>query len=366
VRIVMVIPVLRSVGGLERVATTLAVELAQRGHRVVVCWSREGEFARTLRDGGVELVRIRRPRPKPQQLLPAAWDLGRVLARERPDVVHAHNPAPGLAARLARTLARTRRTAVVTSFHGVHPEYARFSTLALRAADLVIAVGSTSGRALGLPPSRVVTIVNAIVETPMRPVAEIRRELGAEDAELVVNVARYVGLKNQALLLDAIARLAPSRPRLRAVLVGDGELQPGLKARAERLGISDRVSITGHRADAVDVIAAGDVFALTSDREGLPLTILEAMTYGRPIVATSVGSIPDTIEHERTGLIVPPRDLDALTHALERLLDDRGFAERLGAAARSSVRRRHSVEQMVERTLAAYASAAERRRASVR
>src|SRR4051794_24121472 len=105
-RIVMVIPSLTSVGGLERVATTLATRLAARGHRVVVCWSEEGPFADTLREGGVQLVRIRRPRPLPHRLLPAAWDLGRVLAREQPDVVHAHNPAAGVAAALARRLGR--------------------------------------------------------------------------------------------------------------------------------------------------------------------------------------------------------------------------------------------------------------------
>jgi glycosyltransferase involved in cell wall biosynthesis len=361
VRIVMVIPSLHSPGGLERVSTTLAVELARRGHRVVVCWSKHGGFADVLAAGGVELVRIRRPRPLPHRLLPAAWDLSRVIARERPDVVHAHNPAPGLAAAIARILARRRSTALVTSFHGVHPEYARFSSLALRPADLVVAVGESSARSLALPDGKVVTIVNAIVEEQVAPRAVIRRELGAEDGELVVTVGRYVPLKNQALLLDAVARLAPSRPRLHAAVVGDGELEEELRAQAERLGIADRVTVTGNRDDAVAVIAAADVFALTSDREGLPLTVLEAMTYGCPVVATNVGSVPDAIEDGVTGLLVPPRDLDALTAALERLLDDRALAERLGAAAHETVASRFSVERMVEETLRAYETAASRR-----
>jgi glycosyltransferase involved in cell wall biosynthesis len=361
VRVVTVIPSMQAIGGLERVATTLAIGLSRRVERMVVCYSHPGPFEQTLADAGVELVRIRRPSPLPHRLLPGAIDLARVLRRERPAVVHAHNPAAGVAARLACTLARARETAVVASFHGVHFEYARFVPLTVRAADIVIGVGPSSTRALGLPPSRAVTIQNAVVEEPVRAAADVRAELGVGDRELVVNVARYVGLKNQALLLEAIALLAPRRPRLSAVLVGEGPLQSELEQRAQTLGIADRVRIVGFRADAVSVIAAADVFALSSDTEALPLTLLEAMTHARPVCSTDVGSIGDTIEDGVNGLLVPKGDAPALAEALDRVLGDPAYARRLGAAARETIRRRYSVDVMVERTLAVYESAARAR-----
>jgi glycosyltransferase involved in cell wall biosynthesis len=196
----------------------------------------------------------------------------------------------------------------------------------------------------------------------VRPAAEVRAELGlATGDELVVNVARFVELKNQALLLDALADVAAQRPRLHAVLIGDGPLREQLERQADRLGIADRVQIQGFRPDAVDVTAAADVFALSSDTEALPLTVLEAMTYGRPIVSTGVGSIPDTIADGVDGLIVPRGGRSELAAAIERLLEDRAFAERLGAHARGTIEARYSVDRMVGRTLAAYASAVARR-----
>jgi glycosyltransferase involved in cell wall biosynthesis len=359
VRVVMVIPsLLVADGGLERVATTLAVGVAAHVDRLVVCYAEPGEFEEPLREAGAELVRIRRPRPLPHRLVPASIDLARVLERERPDVVHAHNPAAGVAARLARIATRTERTGIVASFHGVHLEYAAFTRLAVRAADVVVGVGPTSTRGLQLPPGRAVTILNAVVDAPVRPRDAVRAELGATDAELVVHVGRYVPLKNQALLLEALARIAPRRPRLRAVLVGDGELRAELEQRARQLGLGDVVSVLGPRTDAVDVIAAGDVFALSSDSEALPLTLLEAMTHGRPVCSTAVGSIPDLVADGQTGLLVPPRDAAALAEAIERLLDDPALAERLGAAGRAAVLARYSVGTMVERTLAVYESVA--------
>jgi glycosyltransferase involved in cell wall biosynthesis len=362
VRVVTVIPSMQAIGGLERVGTTLALEIAPRVERLTVCYAHPGPFEQPIRDAGIELVRIRRPSPPPHRLLPAAVDLARVLRRERPDVVHAHNPAAGVAARIARTLARLPGTAIVASFHGVHFEWARFTRVTVRAADVVIGVGPTSTQGLGLPPGRAVTVPNAVVAAPVREAAEVRAELGAADAQLVVNVARYVGLKNQRLLLDALARLAPERPRLRAALVGEGELRGELEAHAERLGLADRVSLLGFRADAVDVIAAADVFALSSDSEALPLTLLEAMTHGRPVVSTAVGSIPDAVADGESALLVPPGDVDAFSAALARLLDDPQLAARLGAAGRETVERRYSVGRMVERTMAVYESAIARRR----
>lgn len=351
----MVIASLGATGGLERVATTLALGLAPRVERLVVCFARQGPFEQDLRDAGIELVRIHRPKPRLDRLLRSTAGLTQVLRRERPDVVHAHNPAAGLAAALARRASGSGRTAIVTSYHGLTGGNVGVAARLLRTSDLVIGVGASSTQALeehGL--TRTTTIPNAVTAAPQRTAAEVRAELGAPDGvPLVVSVGRYVPVKNQALLLAALGRLG--RP-YRAVVVGAGPLEDELRAAAPA-----EVSVTGPRGDAVDVIAAADVFVLSSDSEGLPLVLLEAMALGRPIVSTAVGSIPDAVRDGVSALLVPPGDAGALSAAIRSVLDDPELAARLGAGALAASAE-FSVDAMVERTLAAYASAVERRR----
>jgi glycosyltransferase involved in cell wall biosynthesis len=363
VRVVTVIPSLRATGGLERVATTLAVGVVERVERLVVCFALPGPFEAPLRDAGIDLVRIERPAPSLRGQLWAPLQLARIFRRERPDVVHAHNPAAAAAVSTARLVSGRRDAAIVTSFHGGPNEQARLASLVLGAtSDLVVGVGPTSTRALGLPPGRTVTVLNAVDAEPGRSREEVRRSLGAEDAELVVNVGRYFGLKNQALLLDVLAEIAPRHPRLRALLVGAGPLEDDLRARVRQLGLEGVVDITGERRDVLDLVAAADVFVLSSDTEALPLALLEAMTLGRPVCSTAVGSIPDVVADGVSGLLVPPRDSGALAAAIERLLGDPEGAARLGEAGRRDIVRRFSVEEMVERTLIVYEDAARARR----
>jgi glycosyltransferase involved in cell wall biosynthesis len=319
-----------------------------------------------LREAGIPLHHIVRPRPRPDLLVRAALDLAPVLRRERIDVVHAHGPAAGAAAGLARRLARRRDVAVVTTYHGVPPERVPRAVSALRRSDVVVGVGPWSTRSLieaGLPEELTATVYNAVSVRRGRPRDVMRAELGvALDAELVVNVGRYADQKNQLLLLDALARLAPSRPRLRALVVGTGDLQAALRARIDELGLQEVATLTGPRDDAVDVIAAADVFALTSHWEALPMVLLEAMGVGAAIATTDVGGVRDVIRDGETGLVVPPGDVVAVAAAVGRLLDDDPLRTRVAAAARSLVESDLSEEAMVEGYLRVYSDALSRRR----
>jgi glycosyltransferase involved in cell wall biosynthesis len=359
-RVLQLIPTLQT-GGLESVAARLAIALQERVESVLVATAGGLPFSRTLADAGVRIRIVPRPRPQPGRLVVSAFALARLLREERPHVVHAHNPAAGVVAGLARLLAGDRRLAVVTTYHGVMAHrVGRASLASALASDLVVGVGPQPTRALlaaGLPRSRSATVFNGVDVHPSRPPAETRRSLGVEDAELVVTVGRYVPEKDHALLLDALALLAPARPRLRALLVGYGELEDDLRRRIDALALSDRVTLTGPRADAVDLTAAADVFALSSISEGLPLGLIEAMSLARPIAATAVGGIPDVLAHERSGLLVPARDAGALAAALARLLDDRLLAARLGREAQAFAERHCSEARMVERYLVLYAAA---------
>jgi glycosyltransferase involved in cell wall biosynthesis len=368
-RVLQVIPVL-AFAGLERVATMLTLGLSTRVADVTACTSGtvdEAPFEDALRAAGVRIEHIPRPRPRPRPLLSSARALARAFRHRDPHVVHAHNPAAGAAAALARALARRPDIAIVTTYHGVLPSRMGRATRALSlSSDFVVGCGPTATsqlRALGLSIDHSATVFNAVEAVPTRSAAEIRQELGVEEAELIVTVGRHVEEKNQALLLDAVALLAGRRPRLHAVLVGDGPLRDELRAQIGELGLEERVTLAGERPDAVDVIAASDVFVLSSSNEALPLVVLEAMALGRPVVATDVGGVGDAVQHEQSGLLVPPGDAPALAAAIERLLDDKELSGRLGAQAREFAVSHCSVEAMIESYSTIYAQAVTGRRA---
>jgi glycosyltransferase involved in cell wall biosynthesis len=363
VRIIQVIPSLAA-GGLERVATTLTLELHRDGDRVVVCTrgaTHHRGFLEELQAASVPIVPIHRPRPRPDLLLRAAVDLAGVVRRERPDLLHAHNPAAAGAAAAARLLAGRRDLPVVTTFHGLVTGSAESAVRLLRrASDVVVAVSPAAAAELvgaGLDAGRVATVLNAVAVPALREREDVRRELGLEDAELVVTVGRYREEKNQRLLIEAARLLAPERPRLRVLIVGIGDLEEELRTRARDAGLADVVTVTGLRRDPVDLAGAADVVTLTSTREALGLTLLEAMAAGTPVVGTAVGGIPDVIDDGRTGLLVPSGDAAALAEALRRLLDDRALARRLAEAGRAEVEHRFSVGAMTAGYRAVYDSA---------
>lgn len=364
-RVVQVIPTLKT-GGLEHVSTTLAVGLAGRVERVVVCTAGGPAYERRLHDAGIEIVPVTRPKPPTlRRVVRTARELARVFRAERPHVVHAHNPAAALAAALARLLGRMPGIALVATYHGVSPTRLAVARRAfMTGTDVVVGIGPTATEALraaGVPEDRAATVFNAVDVVRRREPAEVRAEFGAEEAELVVTVGRYVPEKNQALLLEALALIAPRHPRLRALLVGFGRLEEELRSHVARLGLDDVVVLTGAREDAVDLAGAADVFVLSSAEEALGLSLIEAMTLGRPVIATRVGGIVDLVEDGRTGLLVETNDAGALAAGIERLLDDRELAARLAEAGAEHARRTFSVETMVDGYLDAYRQATERR-----
>jgi len=353
-------------GGLERVATELTLGLAARGDRVLVASSGGEPFGKRLRDAGIQVSTVPRPRPQPKRLVSSARALARVLGAERQDVVHAHNPAAGAAAAIARRLAGQRELAIVTTYHGVEPgSFGRAQRALALSSDVVVGCGPGVTRELqaaGIRASHSATVFNALELTRARGEDAIRDEFGAGDAELVVTVGRYEPEKNQALLIEALALLAPARPRLRALIVGIGGLENELRQLVRARGLEGVVTLTGQRGDAHDLMAAADVVTLSSVREALPLVVIEAMALGRPVVSTDVGGVSDLVRHERTGLLVPSHDAAALGGAIARVLDDRTLAADLGSAAQALAGRLCSAETMVDRYRLLYEDAIAGRR----
>jgi glycosyltransferase involved in cell wall biosynthesis len=181
--------------------------------------------------------------------------------------------------------------------------------------------------------------------------AAIREELGIPSrARVLVTVGRLVKEKNHALLLRAVSPLLREDRRL--VLVGDGPLRDDLRAQIEQLEGRRYVHLTGARRDIPELLASADAFVLSSESEGLPIGLLEALAAGLPAISTAVGGIPATIRSEDTGLLVPPGDEAALTAALRRVFDDDPALAGVAARGRSHVVETYSAEKMAS----AYAS----------
>ena len=203
---------------------------------------------------------------------------------------------------------------------------------------------------VSLPEGLVTVIPNGVppldLDPPPRDIAD----------PLVGVIARFDPVKGVDVAIEAVARLGG----VHLDIAGDGRERPAIESLIDRLGVADRVRLLGYRADARHLLATFDVFVLASRLEGMSMSIIEAMLAGTPLVATDVGSIREVIEHEVTGLIVPPEDPEALAQAIRRLLDDPAWARDLADAARSVALDRFtaaanvaSFESLYDRVLAA-------------
>lgn len=161
-------------------------------------------------------------------------------------------------------------------------------------------------------------------------------------------VGRLNPQKNHRLLLNALARVVPKAPSIRCLIVGDGGLESELREQTAALSLEDRVSFLGMRSDIPEILAAADASVLSSDWEGNPLAVMEAMAAGKPIVATSVGGVPELVP-EGAGLLVPPKDVEALAQAMYQLASDPGLRIRMGSAAFEYAQREFSAAMMTRR-----------------
>jgi len=281
------------------------------------------------------------------------------------DVVHTHTH---MAARvLARLAGTSARVAIVDHLHiENHFRPQRLPAAGLRAldnttarlSDRLLAVSDDTRRAFvaqGYPADRIETVSNGI-QLPVEDRSNgLRAELGVPaEAPLVGEIARLCDVKGQRELIQAAARV----PGLHVVLAGEdleagGAFRESLVAEAERAGVADRVRFAGFRP-AESVLGALDVFVLPSWIEGMPITVLEAMAHRKPVVATPVGGTPELVVDGETGLLVPPRDPEALADALGALVADPQRARRLGEAGYARVAERFTVERMTTRVLEVY------------
>jgi L-malate glycosyltransferase len=340
-------------GGQNQVRLT-ATGMKSRGHEVVLAARRGGILAARAREAGLLVHEI----PFGSELSPrAAVAMAGVLAAVRPQIVQAHDPH-ALTACLLATAPRPRLPIVATRRVDFVPRSFP-SRLKYQVCPRVIAVSRAAYDVMagaGVYEERLRLVYEGVSDRAPRPGGrEALAALGVPpSAPVVGNIAALVDHKDHATLLDAAAVVLAVRADVYFVIVGDGERRAALETKARALGLSGRVIFAGFRDDVDALLPAFDVFCLSSQMEGLGTILLDAMAFGRPIVGTAAGGIPEAVADGATGRIVPVRDSRALAHALLEVLGDGARATAMGRSGRRRFEERFSAERMVAETLAVY------------
>jgi glycosyltransferase involved in cell wall biosynthesis len=340
-------------GGSEKVALDIALHLdADRFESSVSALDLNGDLARELESAHIPHHVFHR-----KGLEPGVFKrIYQWIAHRRIDVVHTHHFTQLLFAALPARLAGARI---------VHTEHEFFSytqsavprTLIrplARLCDAMTVVGPEVAdyfvRTIGIPRERLTIVPNGVdVGTFDYDADAARRELGLEPGELVIGtVGRLEPEKDQITLLDVFRQVRATHKQARLVIVGDGRMADELKAHAERIGVAGATLFLGYRRDVAKLLAAMDVFVLTSIREGLPISLIEAMAARRPVVASNIGSVRDLVQDGDNGLVVPARDTGAFSGAVERLIQSPELRQTLAEAGRRTVEASFSLPAVIK------------------
>ena len=359
-----------NIGGATVHVVQLDAGLREAGYACLLVTGREGASEGSMRDLAqarqVQLADIPELGREiaPLADLVALRKLYRLMRREKPHIVHTHLAKAGFLGRIAARLAGV--PVVVHTFHG-HVFHGYFSPPKTR---LFLAMERLGARLS----SRIVTISPGLREeiagfgvtsadriqviplgfeldafaAPPRERGAFRQAQGIPaGAKLVGAVGRLVPIKNLPLLLEAAALARQQEPDLHVVLVGDGELRGALEEQAAALGLEDAVTFAGWQRDLPRVYADLDAVVISSDNEGTPASLIEAMAAGRPVVATRVGGVPDVVTNGETGRLTPPGDKAALAGALLAVFAEPERTARMAETARRTVLERYQSRRLV-------------------
>jgi glycosyltransferase involved in cell wall biosynthesis len=304
----------------------------------------------------------------PVRDLIAAVHLARLVRRLRPDVLHTHTAKAGAVGRVAALLSGRRRPRVVVhTFHGhvLRGYFGAAGSLVFRAIETALARVTDSLVAvspevrdelvrLGVAPARKFTVIRLGIDLEPRVAcdedpAAVRARIGVAADRFVVGwFGRMTAVKRTDDLLDALAALRERGVDALLLLVGDGDDRERLERLAHGRGLARSVLFLGYQEDVARWYAACDAIVLTSANEGTPVTLIEGLAAGRPVVATRVGGVPDVVDDGVTGFLVRAGDTHAVAERLALLASDPELRRRMGDEGRRRVLERYAVGRLVD------------------
>jgi glycosyltransferase involved in cell wall biosynthesis len=368
--------VLRSVsgsgGGAEKIILRTRADCETCGIQLTACAihaAADLQFDFLQRADRVNLEAIAIPQRWPGD--PAVFQrLVNVMGAKTFDLIHSHDYKANF---YAWRLGKRFDLPVVSTAHGWTGQlwrerafYYPLDKRLLRRFDSVIGVSTEIAGELirrGVPSERVTTLLNGVDSNRYAPDpvtrATVRRQLGFDEDNVVIgSVGRAERQKRFDLLIEAFAKLAPRFPQLRLLIVGAGSLLEELRAMVVRSGVESRCQLLGHRSDMLSLYQSMDMYVQSSEYEGTPTVLLEAMAMRLPIVATDVGGTTELAERDRHALIVPSHDIAALVEGVVNVLEDSVAASARVARARERIEHELSISNRTRQLAAIYAAAA--------
>ena len=327
-----------TIGGLEKILTSIVLNLDKKKYNVSVWCLREGGFfANKLAKEGIDfkILHISTSR-NPLSI----YKLYKLLKSRKFDIIHTHAYSAGTIGRMSAFLAGV--PVIISHNHSVYDYYNRryhfvewFLSLI---TDRVVCVSDIANRFANetqrINARKLITIHNGIdseYTVLEKRTSGLRKELGIPvDHSVICTIAHLEEHKGVKYLLESASLLLQSRNDVSFLVVGEGRLKEKLKILCADLKIEENVVFAGERGDIPEILSLTDIFVLPSLREGLPLTILEAMACGKPVIATNVGGIPEVVKDGVSGILISPKDPEALHSAINELLGDREKLKKMG------------------------------------
>ncbi len=349
-------------GGQPNRILTYNKELQKRGHRIVIAGPKDCVLCRRAREAGIEVfddLQLERGF-RPWSQIPEFFKLKRYLQDNRFNIVHTHGSQDTWLAGLAAFFSKPR-IPVVRTRHNTFPiaRHPFNRWLYKHVIDHVITIAPQVDRYLtegGLFPAEKITPIYSAPEQerfhPNVNGSKIREQLGIpEHAPVIGMVARYAPEKGHEDLIDAAAEVVKEFPETRFVLVGKGRAEPSIREQIASHGLKENFILTGFRTDVPEVVAVFDIFTLTPiSGESLGTSILEAFLEEKPVVATDVGGVCESVRDGETGFLTQPHDPAQLTDHYLRLLRDPALRRRMGQRGRQMVLSEFSVEILADKT----------------
>lgn len=355
------------IGGVQRQMLSLVREYNRKlFNPIVCCFGPRQELGKELEKLNLDFIALnvnRYHRFSPTIII----KLYQLMRKRNIHIVRTHKYRASLYGRIAASIACI--PVVITSVHGNYRKDLRLerkiaNRVLARITDRIVAVSESIKQDIlkydNVEPSRVLVIQNGVDISKFDPEGkfhDIRREFAISENDIIIGfIGRLVPAKGLEYLIDAFLILEKEQKNIKLFITGEGSLLDCLKERLRKHSINERVIFTGKRLDIPDILSAIDIFVIPSLAEGLPNSLLEAMSMGKPIIATSIGGIPEVIKNEINGLLVPPRNIESLVEAIKKLIADKHLASEIGKNARNYVIENLSIQATTRKWESLYIS----------
>ena len=338
-------------GGLENFALRLAHNQLVLGHNVKILSFQDGPLRLHAEQLGIEYYILSNC-----FLLKKIATIFQYFSTNRFDIIHAHNPTVLHCAAIGKIISGSK---LLMTDHAQTRGILRIpSVFEWFLTDYVVAVSRhTANNTSKIGYKKEVYVIHNGIETSYHDkcASNLNKKIGINDRPIIINVARLLPVKAQDTLIKAISFLRDKNIKVTLLIAGDGPEYEKLLSLCKKLNLDDNwVRLLGFRSDVSDLLSVSDIFALVSKKEGLPISILEAMLHGLPIIATPAGGVEELVHDGEHGIIVPFDDVSSLSDALAKLILDKSFRIKYGNNARKHVQNNFSFSVTSEKYLSIY------------